>query len=591
MSSTLRKLFGRTKQLTQRSAIVQNSPRDVNSSEITQESPNVWSTPEEENLPVAPTGHIKMKTLIDTLSKLTLNDPNLHPLLSVLEEIFLLFEGLELSVKGQEHSVLLEEIKSVCASLDYHLNKPSRVPISTLAFQGCVQLHFTKSLQQISPPSNTDFILQPDANYDFWSFLRDILAGLERLLINSSFTWTKEDATLAERRLNAMPISMEGIYDYGESVHLGRARCLPGTRVELLAQLGNWAQDYQTRIFWLNGMAGSGKTTVAYSFCEQLDSTRRLAASFFCSRQLPSCRDINRIVPSISYQLARYSLPFAQAISSILAKTPDAHTLPIHSQLIELLVKPLNRVKESLPCDLVIVIDALDECGDGMLDFIVSLLSTTKGSPAKFFLSSRPEPEVLDKIPRTQLFEIHIHELGQTMVHVVKEDIRTYLQTTLSRTGFVSEADIDQLVERSGVLFIYAATVVRYISQSSDPARLRKILGLPTDTGRSTQHLDRLYDTILAPALGSGDKDSEEAKLILCTIVCALEPLSTSIISELLLFDERAVVAPLLERLVPVIQVSSSQVASTIHASFTEYLLDANRSGTFFATPTCTTRG
>ena len=40
--------------------------------------------------------------------------------------------------------------------------------------------------------------------------------------------------------------------------------CLPDTRVELLRQIEDWADDFSTEsIFWLNGMAGTGKSTIS----------------------------------------------------------------------------------------------------------------------------------------------------------------------------------------------------------------------------------------------------------------------------------------------------------------------------------------
>jgi len=43
--------------------------------------------------------------------------------------------------------------------------------------------------------------------------------------------------------------------------------CTEGTREAILAQLMAWAIDaHNTKIFWLSGMAGTGKTTIAYTF-------------------------------------------------------------------------------------------------------------------------------------------------------------------------------------------------------------------------------------------------------------------------------------------------------------------------------------
>ncbi|KAJ7792036.1 hypothetical protein B0H14DRAFT_2395020, partial [Mycena olivaceomarginata] len=47
--------------------------------------------------------------------------------------------------------------------------------------------------------------------------------------------------------------------------------CLEGTRVDLLADLRAWSRDPDVpRIFWLDGMAGTGKSAIARSFCHML---------------------------------------------------------------------------------------------------------------------------------------------------------------------------------------------------------------------------------------------------------------------------------------------------------------------------------
>ena len=79
--------------------------------------------------------------------------------------------------------------------------------------------------------------------------------------------------------------------------------CLGGTREEVLGELYQWmscdvehlsqegiptpadhlcAMGVQ-RIFWINGVAGSGKTTIAYTAAKFCEEKGILAASFFCS--------------------------------------------------------------------------------------------------------------------------------------------------------------------------------------------------------------------------------------------------------------------------------------------------------------------
>src|SRR5205809_921460 len=60
------------------------------------------------------------------------------------------------------------------------------------------------------------------------------------------------------------------------------ARCLANTRVELRRQIAEWAEDRNGKpIFWLKGMAGTGKSTIARSVAQSFADQHQLAASFF----------------------------------------------------------------------------------------------------------------------------------------------------------------------------------------------------------------------------------------------------------------------------------------------------------------------
>ena len=138
-------------------------------------------------------------------------------------------------------------------------------------------------------------------------------------------------------------------------------KCLPGTRESVLRDLILWAKNPQDRnVFWLNGLAGTGKSTIAQSFSEIVSKEGLLGASFFCSRDYLDRKELKNIFPTLAYQLACHYPHFQSQIISIIRDNPTlAHTSLI-SQLEHLLVKPLSRT--NISC--VIVIDALDECID-----------------------------------------------------------------------------------------------------------------------------------------------------------------------------------------------------------------------------------
>lgn len=84
--------------------------------------------------------------------------------------------------------------------------------------------------------------------------------------------------------------------------------CLPDTRVEILSQILEWSADpCHKSIFWLNGMAGTGKSTIARTVARTLTEQKRLAANFFFSRGRGDLSHAGKLLSTIAVQLAATS--------------------------------------------------------------------------------------------------------------------------------------------------------------------------------------------------------------------------------------------------------------------------------------------
>ncbi|KAL2046029.1 hypothetical protein N7G274_001476 [Stereocaulon virgatum] len=81
--------------------------------------------------------------------------------------------------------------------------------------------------------------------------------------------------------------------------------CHPDTRVDLVGKIYAWAdgQDKQ-RIFWLSGLAGTGKSTIARTVAREHSDKKRLGASFFFSRGGGDVSHARKFVTTIAVQLA-----------------------------------------------------------------------------------------------------------------------------------------------------------------------------------------------------------------------------------------------------------------------------------------------
>ena len=300
-----------------------------------------------------------------------------------------------------------------------------------------------------------------------------------------------------------------------------REGCLGGTRVEVLQQLEDWLENEQDqRVFWLNGLAGTGKSTIAQTFAEITFAEGKLGASFFCSRDVKDRSNLEAILPTLAFQLAyRYPL-FREKLLQVLRVKSGIGRGSLYSQMETLIVGPFQETQ--IPT--LIIIDALDECKDEEpASALLSVLSrfVDRIPLVKFFITGRPEPRIRSGFrlvslqPHTNILRLHDVEPD-----VVDGDIKLFLKTQLVDIAkkrsdwnlvgdWPSTQDIDTLCKKAAGFFIYASTVVKFVASQYDPPdeRLALIISLPQDTSyEGKEGIDLLYTKVLEQAFDGKDE-------------------------------------------------------------------------------------
>jgi hypothetical protein len=213
--------------------------------------------------------------------------------------------------------------------------------------------------------------------------------------------------------------------------HGERKGCLKGTRGAILNSIELWARDFdKSSVYWLNGLAGTGKSTIAKTIAERLFADDQLGASFFCSRDFEDRRNIQLIFPTLATQLARNYPEFRSILVPLIQSDPGIAYVSLYHQMEQLIVQPLNESNVST----VIIVDALDECKDeDSASAILSVLGrlASKIPKVKFFLTGRPEPRISEgfRLPLlakiTDVFVLHTVEQDQ-----VNSDIQLFFKHT-----------------------------------------------------------------------------------------------------------------------------------------------------------------
>ncbi|KAJ7871068.1 hypothetical protein B0H13DRAFT_2350076 [Mycena leptocephala] len=103
-----------------------------------------------------------------------------------------------------------------------------------------------------------------------------------------------------------------------------KSLCAPDTRVDIQAELMRWLSPQPSnreRIFWITGIAGSGKSTLSATIVDNLHKNHTpVAAQFFISREIPETVDPSKIIPTIAKQLAEFSPAAAGIIHNVLER-------------------------------------------------------------------------------------------------------------------------------------------------------------------------------------------------------------------------------------------------------------------------------
>ncbi|KAI1407508.1 WD40-repeat-containing domain protein [Hypoxylon sp. FL1857] len=308
-----------------------------------------------------------------------------------------------------------------------------------------------------------------------------------------------------ERLLMSLPYTANAIFDSRLVVDSANP-CLERTQRHTLKCIQDWAEDPNGElVFWLHGMAGTGKTSVALTVANALKDGNPfvyghrpphsvfLGASFFFKQGDITRNGTEGFFPTIARCLAE-SLPDLKSyiVSSIKEHFAIGTKAP-QQQLQHLIIKPLLMLDKRTfpPTRLLVIIDALDECeklteAEELLGMIAGLKAFDQVQ-LRILITSRSDDNIsrsfkqrLDGMHRAVPLEnISLSIKGDDEI----DDITLYLTKTLAEIAenhgasqdCISRTDIEQLSKKADGLFIYAATTCRFLSNGFEDDNYRQL--------------------------------------------------------------------------------------------------------------------
>ncbi|KZT58253.1 hypothetical protein CALCODRAFT_421085, partial [Calocera cornea HHB12733] len=173
--------------------------------------------------------------------------------------------------------------------------------------------------------------------------------------------------------------------------------CLAGTRQNIFEEAWSWIDNYQrartSEVFWISDVAGSGKSTIAHSLCQQAREKGILWSCFFFDRMSAERSTPNMFITTLIRDLAALDQKLGEEIADILQREPSLCSASFSRQLKDIVLRP--SVIDLYPKGRgLIVVDALDEAWSEALFEWFSDGVPKLNANIRFVVTSRPIAEV-----------------------------------------------------------------------------------------------------------------------------------------------------------------------------------------------------
>ncbi|KAJ3078417.1 hypothetical protein HK100_010736, partial [Physocladia obscura] len=247
----------------------------------------------------------------------------------------------------------------------------------------------------------------------------------------------------------------------------------------ILKTIVNWMKTDQSSTLCQLGGAGVGKTMLAWLLYSQAARfSYQVGGYFFCKHNDERKNNPRNIVSTLASQLASQFPVFLEHLVALktdydekLAVNPDLIPLLDNSESFKLLiVDGLHKIKLSIDKTLLLIIDALDECGK-QGDLNRQYLLTTIGEDCKnlpsnirLFVTSRPESDIVSILEKIDTKELSTSDYFNLL------DIKIFVGEMLRCLDFDSKNQrhlsfINKIVDASEGVFVFAALACKEIAE------------------------------------------------------------------------------------------------------------------------------
>ncbi|KAK7571598.1 hypothetical protein V3481_018809 [Fusarium oxysporum f. sp. vasinfectum] len=286
------------------------------------------------------------------------------------------------------------------------------------------------------------------------------------------------------------------------------------------AKFQQFRDDPQSRLLWIKGDPGKGKTMLLCGIIDELEKEpNSLLSYFFCQATEAQLSNAASVLRGLIYLLIIQQPSLISYLRSKHEVTGEKlfQGINVWVSLVEILT---DMLKDPTLKDAVLVVDALDECitdRPQLLDFIIQS-SSTLSSRVKWIISSRNWPDIEDKLDSAKQKVGLPLELNKDSI---SKAVDIYIGYKVDRLASHKKYDKetrdaveDYLASNADGTFLWVALVCQALS---DP-KVRKRHTLNT-LKSFPPGLDSLYDRMIGHIGDSKDADLCKEVLAIASVV------------------------------------------------------------------------
>ncbi|RYP44076.1 hypothetical protein DL768_009421 [Monosporascus sp. mg162] len=289
-----------------------------------------------------------------------------------------------------------------------------------------------------------------------------------------------------------------------------------------------WRDDDETRLLWIKGDPGKGKTMLMISIVDEMErylvrqspsgstANSTVLSFFFCQRTSSHSNNATAILRGLIYLL---SVNYPSLVSHLRKSYNTASSMPFEGAMA---FSSLSKVLQDMLRDesltrAYVIIDALDECEKNLpqlLKFIVD--NSSASSCVKWIVSSRNRPEIEQQLKLDNSgikLNLELTQNAEQVAHAVN----AYIDFKISQVQSLQDDNgkrnqvRDIMRQKASGTFLWVAFVAQELQTANSWDTLQMVEEVPTG-------LEELYDRMMNQIQQLNRKYPEFCRLVLSTV-------------------------------------------------------------------------